>query len=110
MTQYVGEGGRRFVRRLVELSGINGRLATGIDGNNSNNDCKDGNGKYKTSILAVPTTLNSISTDIRNWKVFGIPAKKSHPAQDVAESYLKLGCHGDSLTCAPYLVQGALLL
>ena len=90
----MGEGGRRFVRRLVELSGV--YCSTDVD-----SDSGGGNNKH---ILAVPTTLNSISTDIRRWRSLGIPAKTSSPAEDVAQSYFKLGCRPDSLTCAPYLV------
>jgi len=97
---YVGEGGRRFVRRLVELSGIDDNHPDACE------SFSDGTkSKPITSILAVPTTLNSISTDIRNWESLGIPAKTSHPARDVAQQYMQLGCRGDSLTCAPYLVE-----
>ncbi|KAL7470539.1 hypothetical protein ACHAXS_012727 [Conticribra weissflogii] len=96
---YVGEGGRRFVRRLVELSGVDDKHSDSCESFNDGSRIEPIN-----SILAVPTTLNSISTDICNWETLGIPAKTSHPARDVAQQYMKLGCRGDSLTCAPYLV------
>jgi predicted aconitase len=77
---YIGPGGLDFVQRLVE----------------------DG-GRVK-----IPTTLNSVSTDLRHWKHLGIiPTESQQNSIALAEAYLALGCSEQSFTCAPYLLDGA---
>eukprot|EP00536_Pseudo-nitzschia_multiseries_P019668 jgi/Psemu1/293867/fgenesh1_pg.6117_\ len=75
---YIGPGGLKFVERLVE----------------------DG-GRVK-----IPTTLNSVSTDLRYWKQLGIPDDVSNRNSiRQAEAYVALGCSAKSFTCAPYLLE-----
>lgn len=74
---YIGPGGLEFVNRLVE----------------------DG-GKVR-----IPTTLNSVSTDLRYWEPLGIEPTESQQASiRLAQAYLALGCSERSFTCAPYLL------
>jgi len=72
---YIGQGGLRFVKKLVELGG-----------------------KVK-----VNTTLNSQSCDRRRWKELGVDESLAHNANSIGDSYLDLGCEL-SFTCAPYLL------
>ncbi|CAJ1893751.1 unnamed protein product [Cylindrotheca closterium] len=75
---YIGPGGLAFAERLVQEGG-----------------------KVK-----VPTTLNSVSTDLRNWKNLGIEATESQQSSmKLAEAYVALGCSERSFTCAPYLLE-----
>ncbi|OEU10237.1 hypothetical protein FRACYDRAFT_147078, partial [Fragilariopsis cylindrus CCMP1102] len=75
---YIGPGGLRFVEKLVE----------------------DG-GRVK-----IPTTLNSVSTDLRNWKRLGIRDDESlRNSIKQADAYVALGCSSKSFTCAPYLLE-----
>lgn len=56
--------------------------------------------------MKVPTTLNSVSTDLRNWKDLGIEATESQQSSmKLAEAYVALGCSERSFTCAPYLLE-----
>jgi cis-L-3-hydroxyproline dehydratase len=74
---YIGPGGLHFVQRLVEEGGH----------------------------VKIPTTLNSVSTDLRNWEQLGIVATESQQnARLLADAYVQLGCSGQSFTCAPYLL------
>ena len=74
---YIGPGGLHFVERLVEDGGH----------------------------VKIPTTLNSVSTDLRNWQQLGIIETKSQQnARSLADAYVKLGCSAKSFTCAPYLL------
>lgn len=74
---YIGPGGLKFVQRLVE----------------------DG-GKVR-----IPTTLNSVSTDLRHWAKLGIiPTESQQASRKLAEAYVALGCSERSFTCAPYLL------
>lgn len=74
---YIGPGGLQFVQRLVEDDGK----------------------------VSIPTTLNSVSTDLRHWKELGIQATDSQKAsRELANAYLALGCSERSFTCAPYLL------
>jgi predicted aconitase/predicted aconitase with swiveling domain len=72
---YIGPGGLAFVQRLVEADGR----------------------------VAVPTTLNSVSTDRRRWQALGVPEDYAHKAIALGDAYLELGCQ-PSFTCAPYLL------
>jgi hypothetical protein len=72
---YIGPGGLAFVQRLVETDGR----------------------------VAVPTTLNSMSTDRRRWQALGVPEDYARKAITLGDAYLELGCQ-HSFTCAPYLL------
>lgn len=75
---YIGPGGLKFVERLVE----------------------DG-GRVK-----IPTTLNSVSTDLRYWEKLGIQDGISNRNSiRQANAYVALGCSSKSFTCAPYLLE-----
>jgi predicted aconitase/predicted aconitase with swiveling domain len=75
---YIGPGGLRFVERLVQ----------------------DG-GKVK-----IPTTLNSVSTDLRYWERLGIKDDLTNRNSiRQADAYVALGCSSKSFTCAPYLLE-----
>ena len=75
---YIGPGGLRFVEGLVE----------------------DG-GKVK-----IPTTLNSVSTDLRYWERLGIEDDLTNRNSiRQADAYVALGCSSKSFTCAPYLLE-----
>ena len=75
---YIGPGGLRFVERLVQ----------------------DG-GKVK-----IPTTLNSVSTDLRYWERLGIKDDLTNRNSiRQANAYVALGCSSKSFTCAPYLLE-----
>lgn len=72
---YIGPGGLAFAQRLVRNGGK----------------------------VAVPTTLNSMSTDRRRWDELGVPEDYAKNAIDLGNAYLELGCQ-HSFTCAPYLL------
>lgn len=74
---YIGPGGLKFVQRLVEDGGA----------------------------VRIPTTLNSVSTDLRHWEKLGIiPTESQQASIKLAEAYVALGCSERSFTCAPYLL------
>lgn len=50
---------------------------------------------------AVPTTLNMIPLDLRNWEALGIPAEFAEKALRMARAYEQMGCI-PTWTCAPY--------
>jgi predicted aconitase/predicted aconitase with swiveling domain len=50
---------------------------------------------------AVPTTLNMIPLDLRNWQKLGIPADFAARALRMARAYEDMGCI-PTWTCAPY--------
>ena len=56
--------------------------------------------------VAIPTTLNAISIDRRNWRHQGIDPALGDPAERLANAYLRMGCQA-SYTCAPYLLDTA---
>lgn len=56
--------------------------------------------------LAIPTTLNSLSVDMRRYKELGTDPEMSKAASGVAEAYMKMGA-SVSFTCAPYLLKSA---
>ncbi len=72
---FIGQGGLKFAQKLSQL-----------------------NGK-----VAVPTTLNSQSTDRRRWQELGVDSSLAANANAVGDAYLELGCDM-SFTCAPYLL------
>ena len=73
---YIGPGGLDFARRIVQQGGR----------------------------VAVPTTLNSMSTDRRRWRALGVPQDYAKNAIALGDAYLELGCI-PSFTCAPYLLE-----
>ena len=72
---YIGPGGLDFVQRLVQAGGQ----------------------------VKIPTTLNSISTDRRKWKMLAVPEEYANAANALADAYLDLNCQ-PTYTCAPYLL------
>lgn len=53
--------------------------------------------------VVIPTTLNAISIDARNWKNQTVAEKVAVPAKLLADNYLAIGAR-PSFTCAPYLL------
>jgi predicted aconitase/predicted aconitase with swiveling domain len=53
--------------------------------------------------VRVPTTLNAISVDRRQWRSLGIPPAFGEPADALAQAYLDMGAEA-TFTCAPYLL------
>ncbi len=51
--------------------------------------------------VRIPTTLNMIPLDLRNWRHLGVPAAFGEKASRIVEAYLKIGCI-PTYTCAPY--------
>lgn len=75
---YIGPGGLKFAERLVQDGGS----------------------------VSIPTTLNSVSTDLRYWGRLGIiPTESQQASIKLAEAYVALGCSEGSFTCAPYLLE-----
>jgi cis-L-3-hydroxyproline dehydratase len=60
----------------------------------------------KGAKVAVPTTLNMIPLDLRNWQKQGVPEEFAQKALRMAQAYIDMGCI-PTWTCAPY--QGYLL-
>ncbi len=56
--------------------------------------------------VRIPTTMNAISVDRRNWRSQGVPPDFGLPAQRLADAYVRMGCR-PSFTCAPYLLDTA---
>ncbi|MTH76821.1 aconitase X [Paracoccus aestuariivivens] len=53
--------------------------------------------------VRVPTTMNAISVDRKNWRDQGVPPVFGDPASRLADAYVRMGCR-PSFTCAPYLL------
>ncbi|WP_334223660.1 cis-3-hydroxy-L-proline dehydratase [Paracoccus onchidii] len=53
--------------------------------------------------VRVPTTINAISVDRRNWQEQGVPPLFGDQASRLADAYVRMGCK-PSFTCAPYLL------
>ncbi len=53
--------------------------------------------------FAVPTSLNAISTDLRNWQSFGLDPAVAGQSARQAKAYMDMGA-ALSFTCAPYLI------
>lgn len=73
---YIGSGGLEFVQRLERAGGQ----------------------------VKIPTTLNSVSADRRQWQALGVPKERALASIAVGDAYLALGCDESSFTCAPYLL------
>lgn len=56
--------------------------------------------------VKVPTTLNAISIDRRNWRMLGVPKQRAEAIERQTDAYLAMGAR-PSFTCAPYLLDGA---
>jgi predicted aconitase/predicted aconitase with swiveling domain len=56
--------------------------------------------------VKVPTTLNAISVDQKQWKAQGIKPEFGQPASDVGDAYVAMGAK-KTFTCAPYLLDSA---
>lgn len=56
--------------------------------------------------VRIPTTMNAISVDRQNWRAQGVQPDFGVPAQQLADAYVRMGCH-PSFTCAPYLLDTA---
>ncbi|MEO4046991.1 aconitase family protein [Pseudomonas sp. CAU 1711] len=56
--------------------------------------------------VRVPTTLNSISVDQRQWCALGIDPAFGEPASELGDVYMAMGARL-SFTCAPYLLDSA---
>ena len=54
----------------------------------------------------IPTTMNAISVDRQNWREQGVAPEFGLPAQQLADTYVEMGCR-PSFTCAPYLLDTA---
>lgn len=54
--------------------------------------------------VRVPTTMNAISVDHRNWREQGTPPVFGMPAQKLADAYVRMGCQ-PTFTCSPYLLE-----
>lgn len=53
--------------------------------------------------VRVPTTLNMIPLDLRQWQQQGVPEEFAHKALRMAQAYIDMGCV-PTWTCAPYQV------
>lgn len=62
---------------------------------------RDLGGKFR-----VPTTLNSINIDQRQWKALGVDEHFSNICNSLAEAFLNMGAQ-PTLTCAPYMLRTA---
>ncbi|ENN88405.1 hypothetical protein RHSP_75692 [Rhizobium freirei PRF 81] len=51
--------------------------------------------------VRVPTTMNAISVDYDNWRRQGVPPGFGEAAEELARTYVQMGCR-TSFTCAPY--------
>jgi len=56
--------------------------------------------------FSIPTTLNAISVDERNWRHHGISETLGQPSSDLGNTYMNMGAQL-SYTCAPYLLDTA---
>src|SRR5881398_4047385 len=53
--------------------------------------------------VTVPTTVNPLGTDLRQWRELGIPAEFAGKQERIARAYQSMGVR-PSYTCTPYLV------
>ncbi|MFK7967410.1 MAG: aconitase X [Burkholderiaceae bacterium] len=56
--------------------------------------------------VRVPTTLNAISVDQRQWRVLGVESGIGEPASQLGDVYMAMGA-AESYTCAPYQLGSA---
>ncbi|MGY5808687.1 cis-3-hydroxy-L-proline dehydratase [Rhizobium sp. LEGMi198b] len=75
---YHGPAGLEFAKRLLDLGGR----------------------------VRVPSSMNALCVDRRQWKHLGVDDKMGLPSDELAETYVKMGVK-PTYTCAPYLLDGA---
>ena len=56
--------------------------------------------------VRVPTTMNAICVDRRQWRALGVSAALGEATDALAEAYVEMGAQ-PTYTCAPYLLEGA---
>lgn len=56
--------------------------------------------------VRVPTTMNAICVDRRQWRAQGVSAVLGEATDALAEAYVEMGAR-PTYTCAPYLLEGA---
>ncbi len=56
--------------------------------------------------VKVPTTLNAISIDRRQWRALGVPEAYAVEVRRQTDAYVAMGAE-PTFTCAPYLLDGA---
>ena len=116
-----GESGKaaqvsmRVILRMAQLQGATRLIDIGqahIDGCVYNGLS---NLKFAEQLVAwgaqvkVPTTLNSLSVDQRQWRALGIDPTFGEPASAVGDAYVAMGAQ-KTFTCAPYLLDTAPVL
>jgi predicted aconitase len=75
---YTGSGSLRFAEHLCELG----------------------------ARVKVPTTLNAVSVDRRQWRKLGVDPAFGEQASRLADAYVRMGAR-PTYTCAPYLLESA---
>jgi cis-L-3-hydroxyproline dehydratase len=75
---YQGPAGLKFARRLCDLG----------------------------ARVRVPTTMNAICVDRRQWRALGVPEGLGEASDALADAYVEMGAR-PTYTCAPYLLEGA---
>jgi hypothetical protein len=75
---YQGPAGLKFARRLCDLG----------------------------ARVRVPTTMNAICVDRRQWRALGVPEVLGEATDALADAYVEMGAR-PTYTCAPYLLEGA---
>ena len=53
--------------------------------------------------VRIPTTMNAISVDYKNWRDQAIPVDFGNASQRLADAYVAMGCQ-PTFTCSPYLL------
>jgi hypothetical protein len=56
--------------------------------------------------VRVPTTMNAICVDRRQWRALGVPLALGEASDALAEAYVEMGAQ-PTYTCAPYLLERA---
>lgn len=56
--------------------------------------------------VTVPTTMNAICVDRRQWRALGVAESLGTPSDDLADAYVEMGVR-PTYTCAPYQLEGA---
>jgi predicted aconitase/predicted aconitase with swiveling domain len=75
---YQGPAGLKFARRLCDLG----------------------------ARVRVPTTMNAICVDRRQWRALGVPSALGEASDALADAYVEMGAK-PTYTCAPYLLDPA---
>jgi len=56
--------------------------------------------------VCIPTTLNSLSVDVQQWRAQGVDPELGEPASELGFAYQQMGAQA-TFTCAPYLLDSA---